>query len=258
MKIVAINSSHRGDKGYTKFLLDLLLNGASEAGANCEIISLANLKINPCSACQICHSDKYNLQCIYNTKDDVKNIFNKMAEADLIVFATPVYVFGMTGLMKTFLDRLNSTGNSNDLRLSKSGLIFHHINHQLCSKPFVILVCCDNLEDETPKNVISYFHTYSKFMDAPIVGTLVRKSGKIAGHGKDANKLKIYPKLKEIYEAYHQAGKDLVVQGKIKHLTQKKANQNFLPIPRLANFLMKYKFFKVKMFHKIKLKTEQI
>jgi len=31
------------------------------------------------------------------------------------------------------------------------------------------MVCCDNLEDETPRNVISYFKTYAKFMDAPMV-----------------------------------------------------------------------------------------
>ena len=258
MKIVAINSSHRGDNGYTRFLIDKLFQGATEAGANCEVVSLARLKINRCIGCQDCHSNEHNLKCVYDDKDDVRNIFNKMIEANIILFATPVYIFSMSGLMKTFLDRINATGDCNDLQLSKSGLIFHHIDHQICSKPFVVLVCCDNWENETPKNVLSYFKTYSKFMDAPQVGVLVRKSGKIVGHGKNAEKEKIYPKIQEVYKAYYQAGKELATAGKIRRATQKQANQNILPIPTVAQFLMNFKFFKIKMFGMIKVKSKEM
>ena len=67
-----------------------------------------------------------------------------------------------------------ATGDIFDLRLSESGLIFHHVDRAISSKPFVVLVCCDNLEAETPKNVLTYFETFSNFMDAPQVGVLVR------------------------------------------------------------------------------------
>jgi len=256
MKVLAINSSHRGDSGYTRFLIDKLFQGATEYGAHCEVVSLAKLKINRCIGCQVCHSNGHNLKCVYDDKDDVRNIFNKMIEADIIVFATPIYLFSMSGLMKTFLDRINATGDSNDMQLSKSGLFFHHIDHQICSKPFVVLVCCDNWENETPKNVLSYFKTYSKFMDAPQVGVLVRKSGKMVGHGKDAEKERNFPKIQEVYNAYYQAGKELAIKGKIKSSTQKQANQNILPIPFIVKFLMNFKFFKLKMFSIIKAKSK--
>ena len=100
----------------------------------------------------------------------MKAIFAKMAAADLIVFATPVYVFAMSALLKMFLERLYSTSDVFDLKLTQSGLFFHHVDSAICSKPFALLVCCDNMERETPKNVISYFRTYGKFMDAPQVG----------------------------------------------------------------------------------------
>ena len=87
----------------------------------------------------------------------------------------------MTGLMKTFLDRMHATGDIIDLRLPESGLMFHHIDPAISSKPFVALVCCDTLENETPKNVVSYFKTDVRYMEAPQMGFLVRNGGRLSG-----------------------------------------------------------------------------
>ncbi len=231
MKILAINASHRGENGHTRFLLDKLLRGAVEAGAECETITLAKLKINRCLACGHCHSDDHSLQCIFGDKDDVKAVFQKMAGADILIYATPVYVFGMSGLLKTFIDRMNATGNTGDLRMSKKGLMFHHIDHAICSKPFVVLVCCDNVEAETPKNVLSYFRIFSRFMDAPQVGVLVRNGGRLSGYGTDPEGARRFPKIPEVYAAYQQAGRELAREGRIRHETQRRANQEIIPVP---------------------------
>ena len=231
MKILAINGSHRGDKGYTHFLLEKLFHGAVEAGAECETIPLAKLRINRCLGCGQCHTDDHLLQCVYDDKDDVKAVFQKMAGADILVYATPVYVFGMSGLLKTFIDRMNATGNALDLRVSKKGLMFHHVDRAICSKPFVVLVCCDNLETETPRNVLSYFRTFSKFMDAPQVWTLVRNGGRLSGHGGDPDRQGRFPKILEVYAAYEQAGRELWREGRIRRGTQCRANQEIIPVP---------------------------
>lgn len=245
MRILAINASYRGDKGHTRFLIDKLFKGATEHDAEYEVVTLSKNKINICKACNTCQTEKHYLRCVFDGKDDVRSIFDKMADADIIVFATPVYIFGISGLMKIFLDRLYSTGDVNDLRVSKSGLLFHHINHSICSKPFVTIVCCDNLEDETPKNILSYFKTYSKFMDAPQVGTLIRNAGALTGHGKDPEKEKKFPKIYDVYNAYEQAGQELAEYGKIRSKTQKCANQEILPIP-LFKYIKKIKPLKEK------------
>lgn len=44
MKILAINASHQGDKGQTRFFPDRLLQGASEVGAECEVVTLARIR----------------------------------------------------------------------------------------------------------------------------------------------------------------------------------------------------------------------
>jgi multimeric flavodoxin WrbA len=241
MKILAVNGSHRGEAGSTQWLLNKIADGAREKGAEFETVVLTKQKIKPCIGCEICHTDKYNFKCIYDKEDDVRNIFEKMKTADIVIYATPVYVFSMSGIMKTFIDRFNSTAGVSEICLSNSGLFFHTIDKNICSKPFVILTCCGNIEQETIKNVISYFKTFSKFLDAPIVGTLARKS---IGVMEEERKNKP-PKavVTAVINAYIEAGRELAVQGRITTRTEKQANQQVLGVPYL-DLLLNFTYFK--------------
>jgi len=244
MKIVAINGSHRGEKGYTQFLINKLFGGACKAGAHCETIILAEKRINLCLGCRICHTQKSYLKCVYDQTDDVSSLFDIMRTADMLIWATPIYIFNMSGLLKTFLDRITSTADSSILKLSQSGLFFHHIDKSLISKPFVLLTCQDNFESETHKNVVSYFQTFSKFVDAPMVGVLTRRSGLLVGHGKDREKEALYPKIQLSYEAFFKSGEELVKNGVISKKTQKIANQNIINMPKSVEYLLKFRFIR--------------
>ncbi len=239
MRIVAINASHRGDKGFTRFFLDRLVHGATSAGAECEVINLVKLKMNRCISCYRCQTGEPHLRCIYHDKDDVAMVFEKMAGADIIIFATPIYMMSMAGLLKIFLERLYSTMDINDVRLS-SGLIHHHINPAISSKPFVVLAVCVNVENETSKNVISYFRTYAKFMEARPVGILVRNSSTLFDYQNHPEFGRDFPRIFKVCSAYEQAGRDLATLGFIRRSTQRAANQEILPVPFfrvLKNFL---------------------
>jgi multimeric flavodoxin WrbA len=231
MKLLAINSSLRGEHGHTGYLIGKIFEGAEGAGAICESIILSKHKINCCLACDKCQKKEHYLRCVQEDKDDVKMIFDKMAVADIIIYASPVYVFAMSNLLKTLIERMYGTADCSDLRVSKSALMFHNINSEISSKPFVTLVCCDNMENETPKNIIAYFHTFAKFMDARQAGLLVRNGGVIADYGMDNSRQQIFPKLKKAYDAYIEAGRELATRGAISHKTQKAANQEIVPIP---------------------------
>jgi len=243
MRIVAINGSHRGDKGYTHFLIEKFFKGCMDFGADCEEVILSKLTINLCKACQVCSTEKHYLKCIYEGKDDVSLVFEKMRIADIIVYATPIYLMNMTGLMKVFLDRIYSTGDCKKHMLSKYGLFFHHITKEIYSKPFVTIICQDNIENETSKNVISYFKTFSRFMDAPQVGAIIRRSGGLVGHGKSPEKEDQYPKILESYKAIERAGRELVLNGKISKKAQKIASQDIIPVP-FFSILKNFKWFK--------------
>jgi NAD(P)H-dependent FMN reductase len=258
MKILAINGSHRGPQGYTAFLLDKIAKGAREAGAEFEIVTLAKIKINRCLSCGQCNSPDHYLKCVYDEKDDVREVFNKMAAADLLIFASPVYVFQMTGLMKIFLERLYATADVFDLRMTKSGLFFHHIDPEICSKPLAALICCDNIEKGTPQGLKDFFRTYARFHDAPLVGLLVRNAGRFAGHGQDPNAAQRAPKLPLVYGAFEQAGRELATQGRINKATEKAACQDIIPMPPIFNLLKNFRPFKKRMVEKARAMSQYV
>lgn len=242
MKILAINASFRGDNGYTKFLIDKLYEGAAGAGAKFEIINLAGLSINRCIACQVCQTEKHRLQCIHN--DDAEMVFSKMRTADIILFATPIYVLDISSLLKMLLERLYSTCEIEHFKITKSGLPFHDIDSSICSKKFVYLITCDNALKETAKSAVTFFETYAKFMDTKIIGALIRRTGALAGHGRDAEREKMFPVLQGIYAAYNQAGKELATLGKIRFSTQRRANKPIVYVPFFLKYLVKFDFIK--------------
>jgi len=244
MRILAINGSHRGEAGYTQFLIEKLFEGAAGAGAECESVTLSKLNIKRCIGCFACQKEGHSLTCIFEGKDDVAEVFEKMRRADLIVFGTPVYIFFMSGLLVNLFNRYPSTCNCFDLKISRCGLRFHSIDAALCSKPFVTLISQDNVEEEIHRNIISYFKTYARFMDAKYVGSLVRKSSFVAGHGKNDAKLIEYPVLNEIYAAFRQAGAELAMSGSISKRTQKRANQDLIKIPFIVKYLARLPHFK--------------
>jgi NAD(P)H-dependent FMN reductase len=248
MKILAINASYRGDQGHTRFLIDRLFQGANAAGAECEVVTLARYKVNRCLACGKCHTAEHYLKCLYTDKDDVADIFAMIASTDIVIYATPVYLFGVSGLLKTFLDRIYSTGDVYQLRMTRSGLFFHHID-EMCSKPFVSLVVCYNLDPEMPKNACEYFRAFARFMDAPHVGELIRSGGRLFGHGHDHQAVERFPKIRAVYAAYEQAGRELAINGRITSATRRKANQELIPVP-LFGLLKHLAFFKRMMVQK--------
>ncbi|MFC1551289.1 flavodoxin family protein [Candidatus Latescibacterota bacterium] len=98
-KILGISGSPRMN-GNTYILVSEMLDGAEKAGAETEIVSLHNLDIQECNGCHTCRK---GLDCVKH--DDMNPLFDKIADADAVIFGTPVYWYGPTALMKAFLDR---------------------------------------------------------------------------------------------------------------------------------------------------------
>ena len=240
MKIVAINGSHRGTLGYTQYLLNLIEKGAKNGNADFETIVLAKKKINMCKGCRACHSDKHYLECVYNDVDDVKAIFETIKKADILIYATPIYIFSMSALLKIFLERITSTADSSIKTISDSGLFFHHITKEIASKPFLVITTQDNIEDETNINVARYFETFSKFMDAPLLGVINRKLGGLIKHGKDSNAENKYPIIKTVNNALINCGEQLAQNGYVNKVTLKETNLPLIKKPAIIELLLKF------------------
>lgn len=86
--------------GNTSILLDKALEGAAEAGAVTEKISLNNFSFRPCIACDGCMAEG---KCV--VKDDMQLIYPKLLAADRIILAAPIYSMGMCAQAKAMVDR---------------------------------------------------------------------------------------------------------------------------------------------------------
>ncbi len=230
MKILAINASPRGEKGLTAFFLRHLQQGAVEAGADWETLWLARLKISPCRACGHCQAGARLRPCVYAAQDDARQVFDKMAAADRLIFATPIYLMTMTALLKTLLERTYATMKISEARLS-NGLIHHHVDSAISSKPFVPLIVCSNLENASWKNAADYFRTYARFMETRLAGQLVRNASALFDFDQSPRLPERFPKTRAVMAAYRRAGQELARHGQISRQTQRAANQEVIPVP---------------------------
>ena len=100
-KILIVSTSPR--KGSNSEALALAFaDGAKEAGNEVDFISLRGKTVNFCRGCFVCQE---KLRCVI--RDDADEICQKALTADVLVFATPIYYYEMSGQLKTLLDRLN-------------------------------------------------------------------------------------------------------------------------------------------------------
>ncbi len=98
IKVIGISGSPRKG-GNTEILVKHSLEAAKKEGADTEIILLSEKKIEPCTACGGCSSGS----CIID--DDFVEVFDKITEADALIFACPSYYESMTPQMKALIDR---------------------------------------------------------------------------------------------------------------------------------------------------------
>ncbi len=102
MKVVVISTSLRAHSN-SDALANEFIRGAQDAGHDVEKISLVDKNIQFCKGCLACQKLG---KCVI--KDDVNDIMAKVLNADVVVWATPIYYYEMSGQMKTLIDRMNA------------------------------------------------------------------------------------------------------------------------------------------------------
>lgn len=102
MKVIAINGSPK-KKGNTYHALKIMTDQLEKQGIETEIFHLGAKPIRGCTACDVCGKNR-DRKCVFND-DAVNEGILKMTEADGIILGSPVHFAGMSGSMKSFLDR---------------------------------------------------------------------------------------------------------------------------------------------------------
>jgi len=100
-KVLIISSSLRVGSN-SEILAHEAEKGAIEAGNKVEFITLKDKNIQFCRGCLACQKLG---KCVL--QDDMNTLIDKVQKSDVLIFATPIYYYEMSGQLKTFLDRCN-------------------------------------------------------------------------------------------------------------------------------------------------------
>ncbi len=99
-KILVINGATRVN-GNTDIILSKLIASALQTDVQIKQVDVRKKKINDCIGCYHCND---NTEC--SIKDDMVEVYEELNRSALIIFASPIYWWGVTGIMKVLIDRL--------------------------------------------------------------------------------------------------------------------------------------------------------
>ena len=128
MNILVINGSPHV-KGTSALLMEEFIRGAQEKGHEIHVFHAAREDVHPCIACDTCR--KTGNGCVF--KDGMEKLNPMLADAELVVFVTPLYYFGMSAQIKAVFDRFYA--NNTALREQQ--------------KKTIVLATCGDTEDWT-------------------------------------------------------------------------------------------------------------
>ncbi|MHB8084826.1 MAG: NAD(P)H-dependent oxidoreductase [Dehalococcoidia bacterium] len=200
MKVLALNSSPRvKGQSKTEIMLSHLVKGMKEAGAEVEVVDLRKKKVNFCNGCYTCWTKTPGV-CVQ--KDEMTlELYPKWLESDIVVYASPLYYYGLNAEMKAFIERTLPIL----IPFLKRGK--DTTGHPLRSKfPQSVVVSVAGFPDDSVFDALRY---WSK----TVFG---RSGGLLAEIYRPAAESMVYSGKRDIIlDAVEQAGKELIRDGKI-------------------------------------------
>ncbi|OIO03690.1 MAG: hypothetical protein AUJ49_04115 [Desulfovibrionaceae bacterium CG1_02_65_16] len=101
--VAVIACSHRAG-GNSDAAAALLARGVREAGASARVVELRQYRVLACLACRACAAEAQS-RCVLAAQDDVESLFHVLLHARAVIFASPIYFYGLPSLCKTWVDR---------------------------------------------------------------------------------------------------------------------------------------------------------
>lgn len=153
MRIVILESSPNRH-GSSNLLAERFAQGAQEAGHQVAFVDVAHADIHPCTGCVHCG---YEGPCVQ--KDDVEGIRRQLLAADMVVFVTPLYYYGMSAQLKILIDRFCAFNSSIQRKHMKSAL----------------LAAAWNSDSWTFEALKSHYKTLVRYLNLTDMGTVLGK-----------------------------------------------------------------------------------
>jgi len=212
-KVLLIDSSPRGTKGYTNLYSNCMERFLLEKNVEVNHVLLSHYKILPCSGCLQCWLKK-NGECILN--DDVKKLYELYEESDLIIYAFPLYAYSVPGMLKNFMDR----GVMRQYPYFEKGITeIRHPRRNKSDKALMVFSICGFPGFKQFDAVRQLFKLYSHSSHSPLIAEIYRPGG-IFLLQNPFN----YPKLNKFLENLRISMYQIVEKGRIENRTKKRLN----------------------------------
>ncbi len=220
MKILAVNGSPRGENSLTQIMVEEFLAGAAEAGAEVESVFLADRKVGHCRACFACWVATPG-ECA--VKDDMVELLGKVREADVIVYATPLYTDVVTGLMKDFMDRTIPLLDPH-FAVDERGESRHPLRYERFPK--LVVVSNSGFPEQSQFQVLSLlFRRLARNFHSEVIAEIYRGGGGILG--MEAAQLE--PLLAGYKALLQQAGREIAKNLKLSDETREALGRDLVP-----------------------------
>jgi len=216
MKVLALNSSARPDgQSKTKLLLDHLVVGMQDAGAEVEVVDLRKKNIKNCIGCFTCWTKTPGI-CIHND-DMTAELYPKWLDADLVIYATPLYHFTLNAQLKTFIERT--------LPILQPFLMEYNdkTSHPLRRRhPKAVFLSVAGFPECTVFDQLSSWANFVFGWDGNLLAEIYRPNAEMLSQPVVKNK------AEEILAATRQAGKEIVESLKVTPETMARITQDII------------------------------
>ncbi len=231
MKITIFNGSPRTEHGNTHIMVSEFMKGAEQAGAQVENIFLAKMKISPCMGCFGCWLKKPG-KCVII--DDMAELLEKFIQSDIVVFATPLYVDNVTGIMKNFMDRLIPLADPH-FEKDGGGECVHLMRNDKHPK-LVVMSNCGFPEQSHFQVLELLFKRIARNIRTEVVGEIYKAGGAILKDTPFLLKLALH-KYKKLLQV---AGREIVEVGRLTEGTRSKLERPFVSDERYISSVNTY------------------
>jgi multimeric flavodoxin WrbA/putative sterol carrier protein len=221
-KVLAIQGSPRPKASNTGILLNEFLRGAQSQGVETETVYLRDKKIHSCMGCYTCWTKTPGV-CAF--KDDMPELLEKVRGCDILVYATPLYNWNMSSLLKAFVERLLPLA---DPHLVKKGKTYAHPPRYPMNQKMVLLSTCGFPEISHFDGLRQVFRQMEHSGQGPLVGELLMPAGELLKQEGLRKRFQV------VLQAAYQAGMEVVRDGKVSKGTEAQIQKPLIPANQMA------------------------
>ena len=220
MKIAIFNGSPKGKRGNTHVMVESLIQGLEQGGAQVEYVFLNKKEIKHCLGCLNCWIKTPGV-CVH--KDDMAELIDIYMSSDVVALATPLYVDNISGMTKVFMDRLIPTVDPH-FEDDETGETRHVKSDRECPKMMIIASC--GFPEQSQFQVLQLlFRRIARNMQGELVAEIYRAQGNLLTIKHDM----LAPIVAGYKDLLVKAGREFAENGKLSEETVAALDKPLVP-----------------------------